>query len=201
MLKEAHIWAGNEPRTFFNIANALRHRAATRSWCHSLTKHIYCYRIVASVQQGRIIIMTLLQTWISLSATRSYHSYDLVTDMDFTQCNKVVSFYKVPGWTRKTYGRRYNVVALNCFNVCKFMHYCTYDHFWDTTLLHFWDTTLLHWCEELMKSLQTRTLPSLLNGAHRNRDKFLMTWKKLKVFCMLLTTLIILKKIGLSGSK
>ena len=26
---------------------------------------------------------------------------------------------------RKTYGRRYNV-ALNCFNVCKFMHYCTY---------------------------------------------------------------------------
>ena len=41
--------------------------------------------------------MTLLQTWISLSATRSYHSYDLVADVDFAQCNKVVSFYRVPG--------------------------------------------------------------------------------------------------------
>ena len=47
--------------------------------------------LVASVQQGRIIVTTLLQTWISLSATRSYHSYDLVADMDFAQCNKVVS--------------------------------------------------------------------------------------------------------------
>ena len=47
--------------------------------------------VVASVQQGRIIVTTLLQTWISLSATRSYHSYDLVADMDFAQCNKVVS--------------------------------------------------------------------------------------------------------------
>ena len=26
-----------------------------------------------------------------ISATRSYHSYDLVADMDFAQCNKVVS--------------------------------------------------------------------------------------------------------------
>ena len=50
------------------------------------------------MQQGRIIVTTLLQTWILLSA----------------------------GGTRKTYGR-YNAVALNCFNVCKFMHYCTYD--------------------------------------------------------------------------
>ena len=47
----------------------------------------YMY-IVASVQQGRIIVTTLLQTWILLSATRSYHSYDLVADMDFAQCNK-----------------------------------------------------------------------------------------------------------------
>ena len=47
--------------------------------------------IIASVQQGRIIVTTLLQTWILLSATRSYHSYDLVADMDFAQCNKVVS--------------------------------------------------------------------------------------------------------------
>ena len=62
-----------------------------------------------------------------ISATRSYHSCDLVAGMDFAQCNKVVSFYKVLEWTRKTYGRRYDVVALNCFNVCKFMHYCTYD--------------------------------------------------------------------------
>ena len=53
--------------------------------------------------------------------------YDLVADMDFAQCNKVVSFYGVPGWTRNTYGRRYDVVALSCFNVRKFMHYCTYD--------------------------------------------------------------------------
>ena len=37
--------------------------------------------------------------------------------MDFAQCNKVVSFYKVPGYIRKTYDRRYDVVALNCFNV------------------------------------------------------------------------------------
>ena len=66
-------------------------------------------------------------TFRRISATRSYHSYDLVADMDFAQCNKVASFYKVPGWTRKTYGRRYDVVALNCINVCKFMHCCTYD--------------------------------------------------------------------------
>ena len=26
-----------------------------------------------------------------ISATRSYHSYDLVADMDFAQCNKVIS--------------------------------------------------------------------------------------------------------------
>ena len=51
------------------------------------------------------------------------YSYDLVADMDFAQCNKVVSFYKVAGWTRKTY----DVVALNWFYVCKFMHYCIYD--------------------------------------------------------------------------
>ena len=40
------------------------------------------------MQQGRIIVTTLLQTWILLIATRSYHSYDLVADMDFAQCNK-----------------------------------------------------------------------------------------------------------------
>ena len=50
-----------------------------------------------------------------ISATRSYCSYDLVADMDFAQCNKVVSFYRVPGWTCKAYGRRYDIVALNCF--------------------------------------------------------------------------------------
>ena len=27
----------------------------------------------------------------------------------------------------QTFGKRYKVVALSCFNVCKFMHYCTYD--------------------------------------------------------------------------
>ena len=43
------------------------------------------------MQQGHIIVTTLLQTWILLSATRSYHSHDLVADMDFAQCNKVVS--------------------------------------------------------------------------------------------------------------
>ena len=41
-------------------------------------------------------------------------SYHLIHHGDWYksshQCNKVVSFYKVPGWTRKTYGRRYNVV-------------------------------------------------------------------------------------------
>ena len=79
-----------------------------------------------------------------ISATRSYHSYDLVADTDFAQCNKVVSFYKVPGWTRKTYGRRYDVVALNCFNVCKCMHYCTYD-----LVAFILDATLLHWCDDI----------------------------------------------------
>ena len=64
-------------------------------------------------------------TYRHISATRSYYGYDLVAGMDFAQCNKVVSFYRGPGWTRKTYGRRYNAVALNCFNVCKFMHHCT----------------------------------------------------------------------------
>ena len=47
--------------------------------------------------------------------------------MDFAQCNKVVSFYKVHGWMRKAYGRRYDVVAIVRFNVWKFMHYCTYN--------------------------------------------------------------------------
>ena len=76
-----------------------------------------------------------------ISAARLCHSYELVAGMDFAQCNKVVSFYKVLGWTRNTYGRRHDFVALNCFNICKFMQYCTYD------LVHFLDMTLLHWCE------------------------------------------------------
>ena len=85
--------------------------------------------------------MKWINIYISpISATWSYHSYDLVADLDFAQCNKVKYFYRVPGWTRKTYGRRYDIVALNCFNVCKCMYYCTY-----TTLLHFLDTTLLFW--------------------------------------------------------
>ena len=50
-----------------------------------------------------------------------------------------------PGWTRKTYGRRYNIVALNCFIVCKFMHYCTYD-----LVAFILDTTLLHWCDDFI---------------------------------------------------
>ena len=61
--------------------------------------------IVASVQQGRIILRDGFCLYL------------------FT---KVVSFYKDPGWTRKTYGRWYDVVAPSCFNVCIFMHYCTW---------------------------------------------------------------------------
>ena len=73
----------------------------------SATRSYHSYDLVAdmdfcSVQQGRITVTTLLQTWIFaqrtkvvsqlrpccrhgflLSATRSYHSYDLVADMDF----------------------------------------------------------------------------------------------------------------------
>ena len=56
------------------------------------------------MQQGRVIVTTLLQTWIFLSydlvadidfdlvaTVRSCHSYDLVADIDFARCNKVVS--------------------------------------------------------------------------------------------------------------
>ena len=83
----------------------------------SATRSYHCYNLVAvmdfaqcnkvisllrpccrhgfrSVQQGRIIVTTLLQSWISLSATRSYHCYNLVAVMDFAQCNKVISLLR-----------------------------------------------------------------------------------------------------------
>ena len=60
-----------------------------------------------------------------ISATRSYHSYDLVADMDFAQCNKLGRIF-LQG-SRVNTQIRYDVVALNCFNANKYMHYCTYD--------------------------------------------------------------------------
>ena len=103
---------------------------------------------------------------IHISATRSYHSYDLVADMDFAQCNKVVSFYRVQGWTRKTYGRRYDVVALNCFNPNSPDNKCSWrilkDFYCSVTmlrelglmLLHILDMTLLFWRDEISLCLK-----------------------------------------------
>ena len=106
------------------------------SWLRPCCRHEFC-----SVQQGRIMVTNLLQTWILLSATRSYHRYDLVADMNFAQCSKVVSFYKVPGWTCKIYGRRYDVVTLR-------MQIYALLHIWPCCIF-FQDTTLLHWCDEM----------------------------------------------------
>ena len=52
------------------------------------TRSCHSYDLVADMdfaqcKQGRVIVTTLLQTWILLSATRSCHSYDLVADIDF----------------------------------------------------------------------------------------------------------------------
>ena len=61
--------------------------------------------IVASVQQGRIIVTTLLQTWILLSATRSY----LFTEFQ----------------DEHTKPMEEDMTLLHSIVICKFMHYCT----------------------------------------------------------------------------
>ena len=107
-------------RNVFPVTLKKQTWADRKVWCQQP------FRTEATVNTLSLIWYFLI--WYHrISTTTSYHSYDLVAGMDFAQCNKVVSFYRVPGWTRKTYGRRYNIVALDCFNVCKFMHYCTYD--------------------------------------------------------------------------
>ena len=72
-----------------------------------------------SVQKGRIMVTTLLQTWISLSATRSY----LFTEF------------------QDEHGKPMEEdTILLCSIVLMYANLCTIAH---TTLLHFLDTTLL----------------------------------------------------------
>ena len=111
--------------------------------------------IVASVQQGRIIVMTLLQTWISLSATRSYlftefqDEHAKPMEEDTTLLHSIVLMY-ANSWT----------IAY-------------------TTLLHFFlDTTLLFWQDDMILYAVLSRLahgcyfqsPSSSNNNNNNKD-------------------------------
>ena len=56
----------------------------------------------------------------------------LDADMDF--CLLSTTRLHLSRWTHKTNGRRYNVVALNDLNLCKYMHFCTHIYLFNSII-------------------------------------------------------------------